>query len=290
MIVAMASWGLSWTNGKILGAYTTIPILMVWRFFIAALAMLLVLFFRKTPWQVSLKGVPPILASAVFLVLYNHFYFTGTHLGAAGAGGVLVTTLNPILTFALISLIRLQKPGVRSVVGMLLGILGGSILLNIWQEGWSVVFESGNQYFVMCAATWAFLTWISSDINNHMSTLTYSFWLYLSSSLIALLFIGDESIFSVFQLDWIFWINLFSVSLGAMAFATTAYFIATSRLGSEKAAAFIFTVPVSAMLFSMLILDEPLRLNVLVGGILSIVAVVLINTAKNIPVKTESDL
>ena len=75
-----------------------------------------------------------------------------------------------------------------------------------------------------------------------------------------------------------------------MAFATTAYFIATSRLGSEKAAAFIFTVPVSAMLFSMLILDEPLRLNVLVGGILSIVAVVLINTAKNIPVKTESDL
>lgn len=290
MIVAMASWGLSWTNGKILGAYTTIPILMVWRFFIAALAMLLVLFFRKTPWQVSLKGVPPILASAVFLVLYNHFYFTGTHLGAAGAGGVLVTTLNPILTFALISLIRLQKPGVRSVVGMLLGILGGSILLNIWHEGWSVVFESGNQYFVMCAATWAFLTWISSDINNHMSTLTYSFWLYLSSSLIALLFIGDESIFSVFQLDWIFWINLFSVSLGAMAFATTAYFIATSRLGSEKAAAFIFTVPVSAMLFSMLILDEPLRVNVLVGGILSIVAVILINTAKNIPVKTESDL
>jgi len=290
LIVAMCTWGLSWTNGKILGNYTSIPILMVWRFFIAALAMLLVLVIRKTPWQVKLNGIPPILASAIFLVLYNHFYFTGTHLGAAGAGGVLVTTLNPILTFFLISIIRLEQPKSRSIFGLLLGLLGATILLNIWQEGWSVVFESGNQYFVMCAASWAFLTWISSNINKHMSTLTYSFWLYLSSSMIALLFVGDDKLFSVFQLDWIFWVNLFSISVGAMAFATTAYFIATSRLGSEKAAAFIFTVPVSAMFFSMLILDEPLKMNVLLGGILSIIAVVQINMAKNIPANNNSEL
>ena len=49
MIIAMISWGLSWTNGKILGTYTTIPILMVWRFFFAALSMLIVLLVRKTP-------------------------------------------------------------------------------------------------------------------------------------------------------------------------------------------------------------------------------------------------
>ncbi len=290
LIIAMSTWGLSWTNGKILGNYTSIPIIMVWRFFIAALAMLLVLIIRKTPWQVKLKGFPPILVSAVFMVLYNHFYFTGTHLGAAGAGGVFVTTLNPILTFLLISLIRLERPNNRSIFGLLLGILGGSILLNIWQDGWSVVFQNGNQYFVMCAVSWAFLTWISSSINKHMSTLTYSFWLYLSSSFISLFFIGDDQIFSVFQLDFIFWINLLAVSVGAMAFATTAYFIATSKLGSEKAAAFIFTVPVSAMLFSMLILNEPLRVNVLLGGALSIMAVILINTRKKVTSIIDSNL
>ncbi len=289
MIVAMASWGLSWTNGKILGNYTTVPILMVWRFLIAALSMLVVLLYRRTPWKIKMMGVPPIAASAVFLVLYNHFYFTGTHQGSAGAGGVLVTTLNPVLTFLLLSLVNFDVPRGRSLLGLVLGIFGGTILINIWQEGWSALFQSGNQYFVMCAATWAFLTLISSRINKHMSSLTYSFWLYLLSSIIALFFIGEGEVFSVFTLDFVFWINLLSVSVGAMAFATTAYFIATSRLGSEKASAFIFTVPVSAMLFSMLILGEPLKINVLLGGSVSILAVILINIAKNKSPNFESD-
>lgn len=282
MIVGMALWGLSWTNGKILGTYTSIPILMFWRFLIAALSMSIVLFFRRTKWKITLAGIPSIAASAVFLVLYNHFYFTGTRLGAAGAGGVLVTTLNPLFTFLLISMVRGYLPRGRSLAGLLLGILGGSILINVWQEGWSAVFNSGNQYFVLCATTWAFLTFISSRINRHMGTLTYSFWLYLMSSVIALFFTDTSQLLSVFKLDLIFWLNLISVSVGAMAFATTAYFIAASRLGSEKASAFIFTVPLSALIFSMLILKEPLQWNIVIGGTLSIFAVILINSVKKI--------
>ncbi|MCF7825250.1 MAG: DMT family transporter [Candidatus Marinimicrobia bacterium] len=282
MIVAMALWGLSWTNGKILGTYTSIPILMFWRFLIAALSMGIVLLLRRTEWKITLTGIPSIAASAIFLVLYNHFYFTGTRLGAAGAGGVLVTTLNPLFTFLLISIVRGYLPHGRSLAGLLLGILGGSILINVWQEGWSAVFNSGNQYFVLCATTWAFLTFISSRINRHMGTLTYSFWLYLMSSVIALFFTEPSQLLSVFKLDLIFWLNLISVSVGAMAFATTAYFIAASRLGSEKASAFIFTVPLSALIFSMLILKEPLQWNIVIGGTLSVFAVILINSVKKI--------
>jgi len=280
MIIAMALWGLSWTNGKILGTYTSIPILIFWRFLIAGIFMGIVLLVRKTEWQIPLKGLPSMAASAVFLVLYNHFYFTGTRLGPAGVGGVLVTTLNPLLTFLLISIVRQKLPKGRSLAGLLLGIFGGSILINVWQEGWSAVFSSGNQYFVLCASTWAFLTFISSRINRHMSTLTYSFWLYLLSAVLALFFTDVSELFSVFNLDFIFWLNLLSVSVGAMAFATTAFFIAASRLGSEKASAFIFTVPLSALIFSMLILHEPLMWNIVFGGTLSVVAVFLINSAK----------
>jgi len=280
MILSMSIWGLSWTNGKILGTYTSIPILMFWRFFIAGIFMLGVLIVRGTEWRIKKTGIPSIVASAIFLVLYNDFYFTGTHLGAAGAGGVLVTTLNPVLTFLLISIVRRKPPVGRSLAGLLLGILGGTILINIWQDGWSAIFASGNQYFVLCASTWAFLTAISSRINKHMSTLTYSFWLYMLSSVIALFFVDTSQLFSVFHMGLRFWLNLLSVSVGAMAFATTAYFIAASRLGSEKASAFIFMVPLSAMVFAMLILNEPLKLNILLGGTISIIAVFLINSAK----------
>ena len=277
LVVAMATWGLSWTNGKILGEYTSIPVLMVWRFFIAALSMLGELLFRKTSIRINLRGALTIFASGLLLVLYNHAYFTGTKLGAAGAGGVLVTTLNPVLTFILVSAVQRKLPGNKALLGIFLGVLGGSILINVWQIGWSAVFSSGNQYFVLCATSWAFLTLISARINEQMSSLTFSFWLYLSSAVIALFLIGDANLLTVFHYDVRFWLNLFSVSIGAMAFATTAYFIAASRLGSTRASAFIFTVPLSAMGFSMLILGEALKLNVIFGGLLSISAVYLIN-------------
>ncbi|MCF7824420.1 MAG: DMT family transporter [Candidatus Marinimicrobia bacterium] len=279
LILAMAIWGLSWTNGKILGQYnTTVPVLMTWRFLIAAFSMIMVLLARGTSIRFPSGGVFPVLASAVLLVLYNHFYFTGTRLGSAGAGGVLVTTLNPVLTFVLITVISRERPAVKSLLGIFLGILGGSIIINIWQGGWAAVMSKGNYYFVLCASSWAFLTVISSRISRHMSTLTYSFWIYLISGSISFFFLKKGELISVFHLDFIFWINLIAVSVGAMAFATTAYFIATSRLGSQKASAFIFTVPVSAMLFSMLFLDESLKMNVLIGGLISITAVYLINS------------
>ncbi|NQV15752.1 DMT family transporter [bacterium] len=287
LIIAMSVWGLSWTNGKILGQYTSIPILMTLRFFIAAISMLIVLLIRNTPIKIEIRGALPIIYSAILLVLYNHFYFTGTRLGSAGAGGVLVTTLNPVLTFVLISFVQKSIPHGRPLVGIILGILGGTILINIWQEGLTAIFSSGNQYFVLCAISWAFLTLISAGINKHMSTLTYSFWLYLLSSLISVVLVRDQDLFVVFSFDFKFWLNLLLVSVGAMAFATTAYFIAATKLGSEKASAFIFTVPVSAMLFSMLILDEPLKLNVLIGGAVSIIAVYLINSNKKDYQKSE---
>jgi len=280
MIIAMALWGLSWTNGKILGTYTSIPLLMFWRFLIAGIFMGIVIKVRGTEWRISKSGMLPIIVSAIFLVLYNHFYFTGTRVGPAGVGGVLVTTLNPVLTFVLISIIRKDLPRGRSLAGLLLGIFGGSILINVWQEGWAAIFNSGNQYFVLCASTWAFLTFISENINRHMSTLTYSFWLYLASAILALFFTDVSELFIVFDMDIVFWLNLISISVGAMAFATTAFFIAASRLGSEKASAFIFTVPLSALVFSMIILNEPLKWNILLGGTLSVIAVIMINASK----------
>lgn len=289
LIIAMSLWGLSWSNGKILGEYTSIPILMTWRFIIASISMLVVLIIRGTPIKIDTKGIVPLVSSAALLVSYNHFYFKGTQLGAAGAGGVFVTTLNPVLTFILISVVQRSIPNSRSFLGIIMGILGGTILINIWQEGFDIIFASGNQYFVMCAATWAFLTIISAGINKHMSTLTYSFWLYLLCGFISFGLIRDDNLLIVFKYDFKFWINLLSVSVGAMAFATTAYFIAATRLGSEKASAFIFTVPVSALLFSMWVIDEPLKLNVLLGGIISILAVYLINSNKNNSHTVESD-
>ena len=47
MILAMLSWGLSWTNAKLVGQYADAPLIMVWRFLIAAISIAPILLITK---------------------------------------------------------------------------------------------------------------------------------------------------------------------------------------------------------------------------------------------------
>ena len=64
---------------------------------------------------------------------------------------------------------------------------------------------------------------------------------------------------------------------GALTFGTTTYFLASQHLGPKKTSSFIFTVPISALITSMILLNESLNLFIFVGCVLTIVAVVLVN-------------
>ena len=82
------------------------------------------------------------ICSAI-LGLYNYFFFTGTNVGLAGIGGVLVTTTNPLFTMVLIAIISKRYLTIREVFGITLGILGGCFIINIWQLGGIKCFKVG---------------------------------------------------------------------------------------------------------------------------------------------------
>ena len=105
MIIAMITWGLSWTNAKILGTYADPPLIMFWRFVIASICFFFIVIVKES-LKIPTKVVPIIIINSIFMVLYNFFYFKGTQIGLAGTGGVLVTTLNPIFTAIFSSLFQ----------------------------------------------------------------------------------------------------------------------------------------------------------------------------------------
>jgi drug/metabolite transporter (DMT)-like permease len=61
------------------------------------------------------------------------------------------------------------------------------------------------------------------------------------------------------------------------AVATTIFFVASGKLGSEKTSSFMFLVPVFALMSASLVLDEPIEVHIIIGGIISMVAVWFIN-------------
>ena len=273
----MLSWGLSWTNGKILGNYENITLIIFWRFVFASLFFFPALILTNSPLIPSKKNLPLIVLNAILIIFYNIFYFAGTKTGLAGAGGVLVTTLNPILTTILTSIIFNTSISLKDWLGLFLGLVGGAFIIQLWNININLLFKSGNIYFLLASLSWVLVTINTSISKKTIHYMTYSQWSFIIGSIFCLPFILNHNIFIVFNYDWIFWINLLLISLGAMAFGQSIYFKATTLLGPKKASSFILTVPISAMLFAILFLNEPIIFTTIFGGILGLSAVYIIN-------------
>ena len=276
MILAMITWGLSWTNAKILGIYTDPPLIMFWRFVIASICFFFVVIVRE-PLRIPAKVIPIIIINSIFMVLYNFFYFKGTQIGLAGTGGVLVTTLNPILTAIFSSLFNYETLPRKDWVGLCFGLIAGGIILRIWDINFFIFYNSGNLFFIMASLSWVAVTITTSKSKEKISFSSYSFWTFLLSAFISLAFVPNNSLFSIVTFDLIFWINLIALSVLAMAFGTSIYFYASTKLGPKRASSYIFLVPFTAILFSMYFLDEPFQLSTILGGGLGVFSVYLIN-------------
>jgi len=277
MLLSMAIWGLSWTNAKILSDYGPSSVLAFWRFFFSSITMIPVLLITGNDFRVTRQGIKYILTGAVFISLYNIFFFMGTDKGAASVGGIIVPTFNPIITFIISVLLLKQVVYRKDIIGLILGFAGGVIVLQAWRLSLEQMIANGNLFFLCASVSWGIMSIISGRSHAHVSTLSFSFWVYTISTLIYLGATWNKDILLIFTYDWIFWVNMFFLSAGAMVFGTTVYFLGTTRLGPEKASAFIFTVPVTALLFSVLLIGERLEVITMIGGILTMTAVYLIN-------------
>jgi len=87
----------------------------------------------------------------------------------------------------------------------------------------------------MASLSWVAVTITSSKSKEKISFSSYSFWTFLTSAIISLYFVPNNSLFSIITFDLIFWINLIILSVFAMAFGTSIYFYASAKLGPNKA-------------------------------------------------------
>ena len=277
LIIAMVSWGISWTSAKIMGQYID-PITAIFtRFVVASITFIPLFPLLKKSMSISKISIKILAICSAILALYNYCFFTGTKLGLAGAGGVLVTTTNPILTMGLMAIINKRQLTIRETVGIFIGLMGGCFIINIWELGIGQILQSGNIYFILCASIWAILTIFISKSVDRSESINFTFWMYLGTAIIMIPFVQFENVMVLATVDTKFWVHFFIVSIGALTFGTTTYFVASQHLGPEKSSSFIFTVPISAMLTSMILLNEVLTITTLIGCCLTIFAVLIIN-------------
>jgi len=277
MVVAMITWGYSWTSAKILGPYGDVSVKLFLRFFLASIALIPILLKYKVPFVINKKGFQYILVNALALCSYNYFYFRSTHMGLAGAGGVLVTTLNPILTSTVVFCFIDRSVTLKDLLGLTIGFVGGGIIIRFWEMDLDLMVQSGNIFYILASLSWVSVTITSQKSKNSIHFLAYSFWSFVIAAIVSFLFCDWSNIAYTINYDWTFWINILILSIVVMSFANTMYFFASSKIGAVRASSFIFVVPLTAIIFSKIFLNEQILFTTLIGGCLSIIAVYTIN-------------
>ncbi len=160
-------------------------------------------------------------------------------------------------------------------VGLFLGLLGGSIILQL--NDLSLFFNGSNGYFLLCAILWAGVTILAQRAHKHLHPIHYSFYISVVATVVAFFYAFDANLGAVFAQGKEFWIALLYLAILGQTLATTIFFMASGKLGSEKTSSFMFLVPVFALLSAWLFLGEALQLHIIVGGFLSMLAVYFIN-------------
>ncbi|MEO8471549.1 MAG: DMT family transporter [Chryseolinea sp.] len=277
MILSMTCWGISWTSGKILSSYSGPIIISFLRFAFTFLSLLFIVPILKSKLTIAKDGLLDLVCAAIMISIYTFLFFRGLITGKPGAGGVLVTILNPIISYFIMLVMNRRRPTRNEVIGLALGISAGVILLKLLTDA-SDIFRAGNLYFLFASVSWAILSVFTSRSSRYGEPVTFSFYMYGISTLIMLFFTDWNTVLTTLQSgDGIFWFNLFFSATVTTAIATTFYFVATAKIGASRASSFIFLVPFSASLGSWFFFNEIPQVNTIIGGVLGIGAVLILN-------------
>jgi len=281
MVISMIIYGFSWVSGKRITSVAS-PATLAWiRFFITFLCFLPTLFTGKLPEVPSgmmRQGWLRTTFAAAMIATYNLLFFLGLHSGLAGKGGLIVTTMNPLITFLILLPAKRARSGAGLIAGIVLGIAGGVLLFEPWRYSIGEILKTGNLAFLGAAAAWSLMTISSRGAQRIMGFRRFNLVLYGLAALMMLPFMLTETggvIPKGMNMD--FWGDMLFISVAVGAFGTGVYFIASSRLGAARGSAFTYLVPVSALVFTSVFLGEKPEPLMIAGGLLAIGAVILIN-------------
>ena len=279
MVMVTFTWALSGIATKYLSFYISENEIVVYRYFFAVLATFPVLWWMKIPLNINKKNLLLSLLLAIFLIGNTRFYFMGMQHGAAGLGAALVTVLIPIFVYIFMVFSKKSQPTLRDWFALLFGIIGVSFMMNFEQLSLSEWMRGGNLYFVLAAFFYALIT-IFGAFMRGMHVMAFNFYICIFALAIDWFVSFDGAFLSEVNMDKVFWINIFILSVLSTTIAATLYYIGLKVLGSKKCSEFSLLTPFFAIALGALFFGETLTIKNALGTIMAVSALVVLNNVK----------
>ncbi len=252
------------------------------RFLIAGTLILIIAKILKKPLSVSRKQfLNASIAGFLFLVYGNGVFVWALYYIDSSFAALLAAT-QPLFVLVLMRLIDGKKMQVKSIIGVVLGMLGMYLLVS--QQGISAKEGSLFAIFLMftCVLSWSygsiFVSKASLPKNFFVST---GYQMIVAGVLLLIISLGLQETWSL-PIKWSLQAQLSVVGLilfgGILAF--TAFNFLLKNVSPEKVATSAYVNPVVAMILGWYVLDEQLSNQSIIASVVLLTGVYFITSRK----------
>ncbi len=277
-------WGSTYLLNKI--AVNEIPAfsLAALRFLIAGVLILLIAKILKKPLHISKKQfLNATIAGFLFLVYGNGVFVWALNYIDSSFAALLAST-QPLFVLILMRLIDGKKMQVKSIVGVVLGIIGMYLLVS--QQGISAKEGSLLAIFVMftCVFSWSYGSIFVSKADLPKNFFVSTGYQMMSAGVLLLtISLGLQESW-LLPADWSFEAQLSVVGLilfgGIVAF--TSFNFLLKNVSPEKVATSAYVNPIVAMILGWYVLNEQLSTQSIIASVVLLTGVYFITSRKRL--------
>src|SRR5689334_9828079 len=268
----MVAFGGTWPAGKVAAEHVPPAVIAVSRFATAAVLLWFWAILSGKPVPRPRRGDLPLVLvlGATVVFAYNLFFLYGVRHSTAADGSVLVPGLIPVATALLGWLVLGERRPRRAQLGLAVAFVG---LLLVASPTGGVGSDRvlGDVLFVGAAISWSAYTLAGRSAIARYGSVSANVYATAAGTLLLLplTFIDGG------------WSPLFHAPTGALAgiaylsivgtvFGFVAFYEGVRMIGAARASSFALLVPIFGVLSSVLVLGEPLRATLAIGGVIVI--------------------
>lgn len=276
--------GSSFPTGKYLIAVENTPPLLIGgvRFIIAGVIMLALTIINRNCFSIIPKSGESKLRGLALVATIGLLQTAGTmgFLNLALAYGVsssmssIILFTNPLWLALLAHFFLKDKLTFKKVSALLLGIAGVSTCIGLD----STAFNFGSLFALLGSFCWSINTIITKKVPFDNGPWVFTGWQLLLGGVFLYLFsLPLHESYDFLNLGLWGWIWFVWLIIPASVGSFGLWFFSLGQKGATVASSFLFLVPVFSTIFSIIGLREKFSLNLLIGGVMVVSALVLVN-------------
>lgn len=263
---------------KLYGEGMSTPCVLFYRFSLAWLIIVAVLCFRRESIQVSRRELRTLLGLGSLFAISSLTLYLSFHLMAAGVASTILF-IYPVLTAIIMAIFFKERAGITTWLSILLSMVGVALLY--WTGGEGHLSPLGVALVIASALSYALYIIVVDRSELNMSPFKINFYVVACCALVMLgyaLVTGSNMSLPHSATAW-FFVGWLAVVPAIMALVLMVY--AAKYIGSTATAILGALEPLTAVLIGIFCFGEAFSLQLALGIILILAAVVFIAARKN---------